>query len=85
METLLTIAEVAEAVKLSEQTIRRYVLQRTIPFHKVIKAIRFRPSEIEAWVSAGGAMAGLGAVAGADSGAELCELFDEPGVADGGR
>jgi excisionase family DNA binding protein len=75
METLLTIAELAGLVKLSEQTIRRYVLHRVIPFHKVRKAVRFRPSEIEAWVDRGGIMAGGGAAGedGAEGG-----LFDFP-------
>jgi excisionase family DNA binding protein len=60
MEILLTIAELAAAVKLSEQTIRRYVLNREIPFHKVKKVVRFRPSEIDAWITAGGNMANRG-------------------------
>jgi len=50
MEAYLTIQEVAAAVKLSVQTIRRYVLKREIPFHKINRAIRFKPSEIEWWV-----------------------------------
>jgi hypothetical protein len=51
METYLTIAGL---VKLSEQTIRRYVLNRTIPYLKIYKAVRFRPSEIETWIDGGG-------------------------------
>jgi excisionase family DNA binding protein len=54
METYLTISEVAEAVKLSEQTIRRYVLNREIPYHKIKKVIRFKPSEVERWIESGG-------------------------------
>jgi excisionase family DNA binding protein len=54
METCLTISEVAEAVKLSEQTIRRYVLNREIPCHKIKKVIRFKPSEVERWIESGG-------------------------------
>ena len=53
METYLTIAELAGMVKLSEQTIRRYVLNRTIPYHKIQKAVRFRLSEVERWIDAG--------------------------------
>jgi excisionase family DNA binding protein len=59
METYLTIAELAGLVKLSEQTIRRYVLNRTIPYRKIHKAVRFRLSEIEAWIDGGGISAGL--------------------------
>jgi excisionase family DNA binding protein len=54
METYLTIEEVARHLKLAEQTIRRYVLNREIPYHKIRKVIRFRLSEIETWVDRGG-------------------------------
>jgi excisionase family DNA binding protein len=46
----LTIEDMAALVKLSIQTIRRYVLNREIPYYKLKKAIRFSPSEIERWV-----------------------------------
>jgi excisionase family DNA binding protein len=55
METYLTIEEVAAYLKMAVQTIRRYVLNREIPFHKIKKVIRFRLSEIELWVEQGGA------------------------------
>ena len=54
METHLTIEELAEYLKLAEQTIRRWVLNREIPFHKIKKVIRFRVSEIEKWIDGGG-------------------------------
>jgi len=54
METYMTIEEVAEYLKLAEQTIRRWVLNREIPFHKIKKVIRFRVSEIETWIDKGG-------------------------------
>ena len=50
METYLTIEELAGHLKLAEQTIRRWVLNREIPFYKIKKVIRFRLSEIERWV-----------------------------------
>jgi len=50
METYLTVCEVAAAVKLSVQTIRRYVLKGEIPFHRIYRAVRFKPSEIELWI-----------------------------------
>jgi excisionase family DNA binding protein len=50
METYLTVMELAEYLKLSEQTIRRWILKREIPFCKIKNAIRFRLSEIEAWI-----------------------------------
>jgi excisionase family DNA binding protein len=54
VETYLTIPELAAVIKLSEQTIRRYVLHKEIPFHKLKKVVRFRPSEIETWINSGG-------------------------------
>jgi excisionase family DNA binding protein len=54
MEIYLTITELAGMVKLSKQTVRRYVLSRTIPCHKIRKAVRFRLSEIERWIESGG-------------------------------
>jgi excisionase family DNA binding protein len=54
METYLTIAELADYIKLSEQTVRRYVLNKTVPYHKIHKAVRFRVSEIEKWIDGGG-------------------------------
>lgn len=53
METYLTIEELAVMLKLSEQTVRRYVLNRVIPFRKIRKAVRFRLSEIERWIDGG--------------------------------
>jgi PTS system nitrogen regulatory IIA component len=54
METYLTIEGLAAHLKLAEQTIRRWVLNREIPFCKIKKVIRFRLSEIERWVDNGG-------------------------------
>ena len=54
METYLTIEELAEYLKLAEQTIRRWVLNREVPYHKIKKVIRFRISEIEKWIDDGG-------------------------------
>ena len=49
-EPYLTIRELAGILRLSEQTIQRYVLKREIPCLKIRKVIRFRPADIEAWV-----------------------------------
>jgi len=50
MEKYMTVKEVAAMVQLAEQTIRRYVMNKEIPFHKIIRAVRFKPCEIEKWV-----------------------------------
>jgi excisionase family DNA binding protein len=63
METYLTIEELAAALKLAAQTIRRYVLKREIPYYKIKKVIRFKPSEVERWIESGG----LKSSAGGDS------------------
>jgi excisionase family DNA binding protein len=54
MEILLTMRELAKALKLTEQTIQRYVLRKEIPYHKIMRAVRFRPSEINQWIDNGG-------------------------------
>ena len=50
MDTYLTAFEVAELVKLSVQTIRRYTMNKDIPFHKINRAVRYKKTEIEKWV-----------------------------------
>ena len=50
MDTYLTVSEVAEMVKLSVPTLRRYTMSREIPFHKINRAVRIKLSEIELWV-----------------------------------
>jgi excisionase family DNA binding protein len=54
LEDLLTIPELARKLRLSVQTIQRYVLRREIPCHRIKKAVRFRPSEIAEWIDRGG-------------------------------
>jgi excisionase family DNA binding protein len=51
---LMTVKDVAGYMRLSEQTIQRYVMKREIPFHKVKRVIRFRFAEIERWINEGG-------------------------------
>jgi excisionase family DNA binding protein len=50
MEAYLTIKEVAGILKLSVQTIRRYVMKGEIPHHKINRTVRFKSSEIQWWV-----------------------------------
>ena len=50
MDTYLTVREVAELVKLSVQTIRRYTMNKEIPFHKINRMVRYKKNEIEQWV-----------------------------------
>jgi excisionase family DNA binding protein len=92
VETYLSIEELAKYLGVSEKTIRRWVLNQDIPYHKIMKFIRFRLSEVERWIESGGKLsllndeAGEGAAgadgavleAGADSetGA-ACDLFPD--------
>jgi excisionase family DNA binding protein len=63
----LTIFELSKLTKFKVPTLRKYVLTRKIPYHKINRAIRFKPDEIKAWLAAGGASGGKktgGAVGG---------------------
>lgn len=70
METYLTVGELAEYLKLNDQTIRGWVCRREIPFCKIRKVLRFRLSEIEKWIDEGGF-----AAAGADKTDDERDLF----------
>jgi len=50
METYWKVREVAAALQISEQTVYRYVANGEIPFHKLNRSVRFKPSEIERWI-----------------------------------
>ena len=54
MEILLTVKELALALKLTEQTIQRYVMRNEIPYRKIMRVVRFRPSEVNRWIDNGG-------------------------------
>lgn len=43
---LLTIAEVAEILKVSEMTVRRIQQQRSLPFYKVRGSVRFAKDDL---------------------------------------
>ena len=51
MEEYLTVFEVAALLKVSVQTIRRFTMLKKIPFHKIGRAVRYKKSEIELWVT----------------------------------
>jgi excisionase family DNA binding protein len=54
MEVLLTLKELAMALKVTEQTVQRYVMRKEIPYRKIMRMVRFRPSEINRWIDNGG-------------------------------
>jgi len=50
MECYWKVNEVAAALQISVQTVYRYVANGEIPFHKLNRSVRFKPSEIDRWV-----------------------------------
>ena len=50
MENYWKVWEVAAALQISVQTVYRYVANGEIPFHKLNRSVRFKPSEIERWI-----------------------------------
>ncbi|MDR2784836.1 MAG: helix-turn-helix domain-containing protein [Treponema sp.] len=73
MENYLTIFELAEKTQLSISALRRAVQLHEIPFHRFMRRVRFKPSEIDAWIAAGGCkgMSAEGAAGAAHEGQEL--------------
>jgi excisionase family DNA binding protein len=51
METLMDITELGRMTTIKTATLRKYVAQRKLPFVKVGRLVRFRPSEIEVWIA----------------------------------
>jgi excisionase family DNA binding protein len=51
MEALLDINGLQRITSIKVFTLRKYVAQKKIPFVKVGRLVRFRPSEIEKWLS----------------------------------
>ena len=59
METYLNIEGLAKYLEVAEKTVRKWVLNREIPFHKIRKVIRFRLSEIEQWINTSGKLSAV--------------------------
>lgn len=58
-ERWLSVDEIAEHLGISKVSIYKWVEAGKIPAHKVGRLLRFKVSEIDAWVRDGGARAGL--------------------------
>ena len=54
LETYLSIDGLAKYLGIAEKTVRKWVLNHDIPYHKIMKIIRFRVSEIEQWIETNG-------------------------------
>jgi excisionase family DNA binding protein len=48
-----TTSEVCEYLAISDNTLQRWVAQRGLPVHRVGRTLRFKFSEIDAWVRSG--------------------------------
>ncbi|MDR2542774.1 MAG: helix-turn-helix domain-containing protein [Treponema sp.] len=53
MDQLLNVNELAAYLKCTEQTVRRYVMAKKIPYHKIDRMVRFSLYEILEWVKSG--------------------------------
>jgi excisionase family DNA binding protein len=51
LEQLLTVGELAEKLRKTKVAIYLMAERRQIPHLKIGKSLRFRPSEIEAWLA----------------------------------
>ncbi len=49
-EKLLNVPGLSDFIGVKESTIRKWVHERRIPFLKVGRCVRFRPSSIEDWL-----------------------------------
>ena len=68
-ESFLTVAEVAEILKLNQQTVRNWIDQGTLPAVRVGRRVRIRRSDFDRML-AEGSMSGGGARADAGPNAE---------------
>ena len=49
-EKLLNVPGLSDLIGVKKSTIRKWVHERRIPFLKVGRCVRFRPSSIEGWL-----------------------------------
>jgi excisionase family DNA binding protein len=50
MNKYLSVAETAGYLGTSERFVRRIVAERRVPFHRVGRHVRFRLSDLDAWL-----------------------------------
>jgi excisionase family DNA binding protein len=53
VEPLLTVAEVAAVLRMSEGWVRKGILEGTLPFTKLGRSIRFTQAQVEAIIARG--------------------------------
>ena len=52
-EPWVTLQEVADHLKVSEDTVHRWIATRSMPAHRIGRVWRFKLSQIDAWVENG--------------------------------
>ena len=55
IEPWYSVEEISRHLGLSKETIYRWLESTSIPAHRMGKLWKFKPSEVDAWVQAGGA------------------------------
>ena len=50
METLLTVEEISQMMKVSRVLVYKLVREKRIPFYHIERCVRFSPGEIQEWL-----------------------------------
>lgn len=59
IEPWYSVERIAEHLGVSKETVYRWLDRRVIPAHRMGKLWKFKPSEVDRWVLAGGAAGDL--------------------------
>ena len=78
-EEFLTVADVAELLKLNQQTVRNWIDQGSLPAVRVGRRVRIRRSELERVIEQGSTQAGRGRP---DDDGTVAEAAARPSAAD---
>lgn len=55
IEPWLSVEGIAEHLGVSKETIYRWLDRKKIPAHRIGKLWKFKPSEVDTWITSGGA------------------------------
>lgn len=53
VDTMLTVEEAADRMRMSVRYVRRLVAERRIAFHRLGRSIRFDPADVQAFIHSG--------------------------------
>jgi len=54
LERWVSVPEIAAHMGISKETVYRWIDKRKIPAHRVGKLWKFKPSEVDVWITSGG-------------------------------